>query len=262
MSFKTLRLTKEGPLALLQLNRPESYNALNGDMGQELLEAVLDVKDDPAIRAMILTGTGNAFCAGGDVKSFASHGAEASRFIDRLVINFHAFITHLVRMPKPVLGAVNGVAAGAGMSIAMACDLVLARADAVFTTAYSRIGASPDGSMTYFLARSLGVRRCLELYFTNRVLTAQEALAWGLVTRVAPVETFEQDARALGLELANGPTFAYGKAKELFYHSLNNPLETQLELEARGISACARTEDFRNATRAFVEKAKPTYQGR
>jgi 2-(1,2-epoxy-1,2-dihydrophenyl)acetyl-CoA isomerase len=261
VDFKTIRLIKEGPLATVQLNRPEAYNALNGDMGKELMEAVLDVKDDTAIRAMILTGAGNAFCAGGDVKGFAGQGADAHKFIDRLVIHFHAFITQLVRMPKPVLGAINGVAAGAGMSMAMACDVVLARADAVFTTAYSRIGASPDGSMSYFLARSLGVRRCLELYLTNRVLTAQEALEWGLVTRVAPLETFAQDVRALALELANGPTFAYGKAKELFYHSVNNQLETQLELEARAISDCSRTEDFQNATRAFAEKRKPTFVG-
>jgi 2-(1,2-epoxy-1,2-dihydrophenyl)acetyl-CoA isomerase len=143
-----------------------------------------------------------------------------------------------------------------------AAAVELARVDAVFTAAYSRIGASPDGSMTYFMARSLGVRRSLELYLTNRVLTAQEALEWGLVTRVAPVETFEQDVRALALELANGPTFAYGMAKELFYHSVNHTLETQLELEARAISACAQTEDFQNATRAFAAKTQPTFKGK
>jgi 2-(1,2-epoxy-1,2-dihydrophenyl)acetyl-CoA isomerase len=262
VNFKTIRLTQDGPLATLQLNRPAAYNALNGEMGQELMEAVLQVKDDTAIRALIFTGSGPAFCAGGDVKGFAGAGAEASKHIDRLVIPFHAFITQLVRMPKPVLGAVNGVAAGAGFSMALACDVVLARADAVFTAAYSRIGASPDGSMTYFLARSLGLRRSLELYLTNRVLTAQEALEWGLVTRVAPVETFDRDVRALALELANGPTFAYGKAKELFYHSVNHTLETQLELEARAISACAQTEDFQQATRAFAGKTQPTFKGR
>ena len=145
MNFKTIRLTKDGPLATLQLNRPEAYNALNEFMAPELLEAVLDVKDDPNIRAMIFTGTGAAFCAGGDVKGFASQGAHASKHIDRLVIPFHAFITHMLRMGKPVLGAINGVAAGGGLSMAMACDVVVARADAVFTVAYSRIGASPDG---------------------------------------------------------------------------------------------------------------------
>src|SRR5690349_17751846 len=197
VDFKTIVLTKEGPIATLRLNRPEAYNALGQDMGRELMEAVLDVKDDKAIRAMVFTGTGNAFSAGGDVKGFAARGDAVHQHIDRLVIFFHAFITHLVRMPKPVLGAINGVAAGAGLSMAMACDVVLAKSDAVFTTAYSRIGASPDGSMTYFLARSLGARRCMELYMTNRVLTAREAMEWGLVSRVSPPETFEQDVKAL-----------------------------------------------------------------
>lgn len=262
MSYKTIRLTKEGPLATLRLNRPEAYNAMNAEMAPELMDAVLDVKDDSAIRALMLTGTGAAFCAGGDVKAFAGAGGEAHKFIDRLVIPFHAFITHLVRMPKPVLAAVNGVAAGAGFSIALACDVSVARSDAVFTTAYGRIGASPDGSMTYFLVRQLGVRRALELYYTNRVLTAQEALDWGLVNRVAPPETFERDARALAEELANGPTLAYARARELFHHSLNHTLETQLELEARGISASAQTEDFRAAVRAFAEKKAPVFKGR
>ena len=262
MSFKTISLTKEGALAILRLNRPEAYNALNADMSPELMDAVLDVKDDAAVRALMVTGTGAAFCAGGDVKSFAGAGTEAHKFIDRLVIPFHAFITHLVRMPKPVLAAVNGVAAGAGFSMAMACDLVIAKADAVFTTAYGRIGASPDGSMSYFLPRQLGVRRSLELYYTNRVLTAQEALEWGLVSRVSPGDAFERDARALAEELANGPTLAYARARELFHHSLNHTLETQLELEARGISASSKTEDFRAAVRAFAEKKPPTFKGR
>jgi 2-(1,2-epoxy-1,2-dihydrophenyl)acetyl-CoA isomerase len=262
MSYKTIELSKEGPLATLRLNRPESYNAMNADMMEELLDAVLDVQDDPAIRALMITGTGSAFCAGGDVKSFAAAGKSVGAHIDRMVIPFHAMVSHLVRMPKPVLAAVNGVAAGAGFSLALLCDLAIARTDATFTAAYSRIGASPDGSMTYTIVRHLGLRRSMELYLTNRVLTAQEAQEWGLINRVAPPETFQRDAQALAMELASGPTYAYGRAKELFYHSLNNTLETQLELEARGIIACGRTEDFQNATRAFAEKRKPSYQGR
>jgi 2-(1,2-epoxy-1,2-dihydrophenyl)acetyl-CoA isomerase len=165
-------------------------------------------------------------------------------------------------MRKPVVAAVNGVAAGAGFSIAMACDLVLASAEAVFTVAYSRIGASPDGSMTYFLVRQLGTRRAMELYLTNRVLTAQEAAAWGLVTEVLPAAGFLDAALERAAQLAAGPTAAYGLAKELFYQSFNNQLETQLELEARGIIAASRTADFREGTQAFSEKRQPTYQGR
>lgn len=262
MAYETIELSREGPVAVLRFNRPESYNAIDHRMAPDLQEAAIEVQADEAVRALLITGEGSAFHAGGDVKAFVGQGEDVSTYIDRMVIPFHAFISHLVRMPKPVVAAVNGVAAGAGFSIAMACDLVLAHPEAVFTAAYSRIGASPDGSMTYFLVRHLGTRRAMELYLTNRVLTAEEARDWGLVTQVLPAEGFLDAAMEQARTLAEGPTVAYGLAKNLFYHSLNNQLETQLELEARGIIAASRTEDFREGTRAFAEKRKANYRGR
>ncbi len=262
MAFDTIELTREGAVAVLRFNRPESYNALNDRMSPELFEAVAEVEEDPAVRALLVTGNGSAFHAGGDVKSFVAAGDGAPAFINRIVTPFHAFVSHLVRMPKPAIAAVNGIAAGAGFSIAMACDVVLAREDAQFTTAYSRIGASPDGSMTYFLVRLVGLRRALELYLTNRVLSAQEAVDWGLVTRVLPEAGFLDAAMEQAQQLAAGPTVAYGHAKDLFYHSLNHELEAQMELEAKRIVASARTEDFREGTRAFSEKRPARYQGR
>jgi 2-(1,2-epoxy-1,2-dihydrophenyl)acetyl-CoA isomerase len=171
-------------------------------------------------------------------------------------------VTQMVRLGKPTVAAVNGVAAGGGFSLAMACDLVLAQEGATFTSAYSRIGASPDGSLSYFLPRMIGVRRTLELVLTNRVLSAQEAQAWGLVTRVVPAAQLLAEARKLAEELAAGPTLAFGRARELIYGSVDHSLETQLELEARGIIASSRSEDFRGGTRAFVEKRKATYAGK
>ena len=262
MAYKTLELTRDGSVAVLRFNRPESYNAIDHVMAPELLDAAIEVQNDPSVRALLLTGNGTAFHAGGDVKSFVAQGEALPGYIDHMVIPFHAFISHIVRMHKPVVSAVNGVAAGAGFSIAMAADLVLAREDAQFTAAYSRIGASPDGSMTYFLVRHLGVRRAMELYLTNRVLTAQEACDWGLVTEVLPAAGFLEAALAKAHALAAGPTAAHGLAKDLFYQSLNNSLETQLELEARGIIAASRTEDFREGIRAFVEKRPAAYKGR
>lgn len=262
MNYQTIDLTREGALAILRFNRPESYNALNEKMSNELIDAIIDIQEDPAVRALILTGEGPAFHAGGDVKAFDSQGDAIPRFIDRMVIPFHAFVSHLVRMPKPVIAAVNGTAAGAGFSIAMACDLVVAREDAVFTAAYSGIGASPDGSMTYFLVRLVGMRRAMELYLTNRVLTAHEALDWGIVNRILPEDIFWEEVIKMAGMLANGPTAAYGRAKELFYNSLNHELETQMELEAKGIIASARTEDFREGIRAFKEKRPPVFKGR
>jgi 2-(1,2-epoxy-1,2-dihydrophenyl)acetyl-CoA isomerase len=262
VTFRTIEMTEEGALAVVRLNRPSQYNALDDTMAAELLAAARHVHVTPGLRAMILTGSGNAFCGGGDVKAFAQAGERVPAFIESVVTPFHLFVTQMVRMGKPTVAAVNGVAAGGGFSLAMTCDLVIAQESAYFTSGYSKIGASPDGSMSFFLPRMIGARRTLELYLTNRNLSAQEALEWGLVTQVVPAAGLMAEARKLAEELAAGPTLAYGRARELIYESLDHSLETQLELEARGIIASSRTEDFRNATRAFVEKRKPAYAGR
>lgn len=263
MSHETIILEKADGHAIIRFNRPESYNALNDTMALELVDALVDIEEDTTIRALLLTGNGKAFHAGGDVKQFAQAGDDAPKFIDRLVGPFHQAISHIIRSRVPTVSAINGVAAGAGFSMAMCCDMVLAHPDAVFTTAYSGIGASPDGGMTWLLVRLVGLRRALELYHTNRVLTAREAHDWGLVTRVMePGQDLMSEATALARQLAQGPTLAFGKAKELFYHSLDNTLETQLEREARRIVASARTEDFKNGVRAFAEKQPPTFKGR
>jgi 2-(1,2-epoxy-1,2-dihydrophenyl)acetyl-CoA isomerase len=262
VTYRTIELSEEGALAVVRLNRTAAYNALDHVMAAELLEAARYVHRTPSLRAMILTGSGNAFCGGGDVKAFVQAGDQVPEYIESVVTPFHLFVTQMVRLGKPTVAAVNGVAAGGGFSLAMACDLVLAQEGATFTSAYSRIGASPDGSLSYFLPRMIGVRRTLELVLTNRVLSAQEAQAWGLVTRVVPAAQLLAEARKLAEELAAGPTLAFGRARELIYGSVDHSLETQLELEARGIIASSRSEDFRNATRAFVEKRKAAYTGR
>ena len=262
MTFRTLEMTEEGALAVVRLNRPAHYNSLDDTMAEELLAAARHVHVTPGLRALILTGTGNAFCGGGDVKAFVQAGDGVPAFIEKVVTPFHQFVTQMVRLGKPTVAAVNGVAAGGGFSLAMTCDLVIAQEGASFTSAYSRIGASPDGSMSYFLPRMIGVRRTLELYLTNRVLSAQEALDWGLITQVVPAAGLMAEARKVAQALAAGPTLAFGRARELIYESLDHSLETQLELEARGIIASSRTEDFRGATLAFVEKRKATYSGR
>ena len=262
LKYETILLSQEGTLAILQFNRPQQYNAIDDRMAAELLDAVVHVQNNPEVRALMVTGAGDAFHSGGDIKAFVKAGEALPDLLERMLVPLHGFISHLVRMPKPVVAAVNGPAAGAGFSLAMACDIVVARADAVFTVGYTKIGASPDGGSTFFMTRLLGLRRALELTLTNRVLTAQEAMEWGLVNRVFPVETFQEEARAFAQELARGPTAAFGESKNLLYHSQNHELETQMELEAKGIIASSRTEDFKEGIKAFVEKRKAEFKGK
>jgi 2-(1,2-epoxy-1,2-dihydrophenyl)acetyl-CoA isomerase len=165
-------------------------------------------------------------------------------------------------MPKPVIAAVNGVVAGGGMGLMLACDLAYAVETATLTMAYTRIGANPDGSSTFWLPRLVGVRRALELIYTNRILSAQEALSWGILNGVVPPERFPDEVYAVARQLAQGPTLAYARAKKLCYSSVNETLETQMEHEARDIADSGKTEDFREGIQAFMQKRAPIFQGR
>ena len=262
MAYQTLTYEVKDAVATITLNRPEAFNALNLALGRDLFHAALEADEDRAVRCVVVTGAGKAFCAGGDVKDFVEHADRIGILVKELTTYLHGAVSRLARSPKPVVMGVNGVAAGGGMSLALAGDLVVAAESARFTMAYSRIGASPDGSSSYFLPRLIGVRRAMELHFTNRVLTAREALEWGLVNRVHPDPEFAASLGVLARELAQGPTLAFGRAKQLFHQSTSESLETQMELEAQAIAASGHTEDFKNGTAAFARKQPPTFQGR
>lgn len=262
MSYQHLLLTRRDQVGMLTLNRPEAYNALDLALGREVFQAVLELDEDPEVRCIVLTGAGPAFCAGGDVKAFAAHLDRIGAFVKELTTYLHGAVSRLCRSDKPVVAAVNGVAAGGGLALALAGDLVIAAESARFTMAYSRIGATPDGSSSYFLPRLVGLRRAMELYFTNRVLSAREALDWGLITRVVADAELGAEVERLARELAQGPTRAFGGAKRLFHQATWESLETQMELEAQSIAACGRTEDFRAGVRAFAAKQAPTFRGR
>ena len=262
MPLETIRYDVSDAVATITLNRSDRLNALNLTLGRELFHAALEADEDPAVRCILVTGAGTAFCAGGDVKDFHAAGDRIGIHIKELTTFLHATVSRLARTPKPVIMAVNGVAAGGGMSLALAGDLVLAAESASFVMAYSKIGACPDGSSSYFLPRLVGLRRTLELHYTNRALTARDALAWGLVTRVLPDDGFTAAARAFALELAQGPTLAFGQAKRLCHQSTQESLESQMELESQAIAALGHSEDFRTGVEAFVAKRRPAFHGR
>jgi 2-(1,2-epoxy-1,2-dihydrophenyl)acetyl-CoA isomerase len=262
MPYQHLTVDRANRVATLTLNRPDAYNALNMALGRELFMASLELDEDPEVRCVVITGSGRAFCAGGDVKDFVDNLGRIGAHIKELTTYLHGAVSRFCRSDKPVIMAINGIAAGGGFSFALSGDLVVAAESAKFTMAYSKIAATPDGSSSYFLPRLIGLRRAMELYFTNRVLTAREALEWGLVTRVVPDAELRPAVTALAAELAQGPTKAFGAAKRLLHQSTWESLETQMELEAQAIAASGHTEDFRAGVTAFAQKATPTFRGR
>jgi len=263
MAYKSIIFTKSEGVAELVMNRPESFNALNAELIGEMVDAVVRCYRDDEVRALILTGSGSAFCAGGDIKAMhQTLDDDPSVFFRSLVLPFNGFVSSLQRLPKPVVGAINGVAAGAGFSCALVCDYVMVAEEARFVAAYSSIGLSPDGGLTYWLPRLVGTRRAMELILTNRALSAKDALDLGIVNRVVPQACLMEEARQMAKTLAQGPTEAFGKTKVLMNLGAGESLETQLELERQSMAEVSGTEDFKEGVRAFVEKRKPAFKGR
>src|SRR5262249_23799967 len=210
MPYTALLFEVRDSVARITLNRPDAANALNLELSKDLMHAALQCDEDPTIRAVVLTGTGRMFCAGGDLKSFAAQGENLSYHLKEVTTYLHAAMSRFTRMNAPIVAAVNGTAAGAGMSLALACGLVLGGESARFTMAYTRVGLTPDGSSTYFLPRIVGLKRALELTLTNRLLSAKEACEWGIVTKVVPDANLSAEADALAAQLASGATGALG----------------------------------------------------
>lgn len=262
MSYATLRLERMGAVARITLDRPDAANAMNLELCGELLDCATELDEDPGTRAVVVTGAGKMFCAGGDLGAFGEAGDQAPRLLKDMTVRLHAAISRLARMSAPVVAAVNGAAAGAGMSLACATDLAVASEKARFTMAYTGAGLTPDGSSTWYLPRILGERRTLELMLTNRTLSAQEALDWGLVNAVAAPEAVLDEAHAIAEKLAAGPTQAFGATKRLVRLSLGESLEGQMESESRAIADAARGVDGREGIEAFLAKRAPKFTGR
>lgn len=262
MNLTTMTFELSDSIATITLNRPDAANALDLKMSQDLL-AVASRCDSADVRAVILTGNGKMFCAGGDVLSFAAAGDGVTELMRNMTCFLHGAIARFARMNAPLITAINGTAAGAGLSMAITGDIVLAAASAKFTMAYTKIGVSPDGSSTFYLPRLVGMARAKAMILTNPVYSAEEALNHGLVTEVVADDALMTRARALATQLASGPTAAYGECKRLLVDSLSNSLETQMELETRAIAGLAcYSKDAKEGFRAFSEKRKPAFEGK
>jgi 2-(1,2-epoxy-1,2-dihydrophenyl)acetyl-CoA isomerase len=248
-------------VAWITLNRPAAFNTVNLALTVDLAGAALRAEADPAVRAVVLRGAGKMFCAGGDLKDFDTHVDDMPVYLRDVTTNLHTAVSRFARMRAPVIAAVHGSAAGAGMSLAMACDLAVAASSARFTMAYTRLGLVPDGSGSYFLPRLVGLKRALDLVLTNRMLSAAEAVEWGIVSEVVPDAELASRVEALARELAAGPTTAFGLTKRLLHGAWTESLETQMTLETQAIAQMAGTADAREGIRAFIEKRPPRFQG-
>ena len=252
----------------LTLNRPDARNAMSRDMNEALAAKLAWAELDPEVKCIVLTGAGKGFCAGGDVKGMAARGdgTVGNNTIDGAIhrqrVMQRATAGKLFKMPKPTLAALPGAAAGAGLSLALACDLRIMASTAIMTTAFARVGFSGDYGGTYFLTQLVGSAKAREMYFLSDRVSADEALRLGLTNWVCAPEELAAKTREVALRLANGPTVAYRYMKENLNRAMAGDVDDCLDLEATHHVHCGQTEDHREATKAFVEKREPVFKGR
>lgn len=254
-----LLVEKLGGIATITLNRPEQGNAIDMDIAQELVQAAADCASDDAVRCVLLTGAGRMFCVGGDVGAFADAGDNAGPFLRELADILHEAVLTLATMNKPLVTAINGPAAGAGMSLAILGDIVIASDAAHFTAAYTGIGLTPDGGMSWLLPRLVGVRVAQTMILTNRRVSAEEAVETGLVTRVVPAAALVAEASALSGQLAAGPVRALGAARELLLTSNTHTLTEHLDAEAKAIAAAGEGAEAQEGIDAFLARRKADF---
>lgn len=257
----SILLTIENSVALITLNRPEVFNSFNREMAFKLQD-ILDVcEKDNNVRAIVLTGNGKAFCAGQDLKEVTSPELNPG-FKKILEEHYNPIITRIRNIEKPILAAVNGVAAGAGANIALACDVVVANELSSFIQAFSLIGLIPDSGGTFFLPRLIGFQKASALAMLGDKISANEAERLGMIYKVFDAASFEKEVQNLALKLANMPTKALGLIKKSLNQSLNNNLESQLALESKYQIEAAGTDDYVEGVSAFIEKRKPNFKGK
>jgi len=261
MSYDTLVLEKEDGVATITLNRPDKLNSWNVELIDEVIAVADELNHDDTVRAVILTGAGRAFCAGGDLSlplfDMRGYSLEMKNFFHKV----NMIPLSLRNLTKPIIAAVNGPAVGAGCAMALACDIIVASEAATFGMVFVNVGYHPDAGASYFLPRLIGVSRACEMIFTGRTVDAAEAEKIGLVNHVVPAESLMDKAKELARRIADGPQIAISLAKSCIYNGLQMTLEQALEQEVRSASLILQTEDQKEGTNAFREKRKPKYTG-
>lgn len=261
MSDKTVILKKNNNIAIVTLNRPDKANTINLDLVKDLYDAFKDCHHDDNIRAVVFTGNGSMFSAGGDLSAFLAASDNLGSLVTDMTTYFHLAVTLMHRMEKPIVVAINGTAAGGGLSLALSGDIIISSDNAKFSAAYTAAGLSPDGSMTYIMPRLIGLKKTKELMITNRRFSAEEALNIGLIDQVVKQDELDKVALETAKTLSEGATKAYGAVKKLLADTFSSTLESHLEQEARSLNIRAQGHDGREGVKAFIEKRKPNFKG-
>ena len=261
MTDSPLLFEHDHGVARLTLNRPATGNAIDLPLAHALEEAAVACDLDDSIRCVVLTGAGGMFCVGGDIGAFAAAGEALPTLVKDMTDVLHATVARFARMPKPLVTMINGPAAGAGMSLAILGDIVVATQSAHFTLAYTGIGFTPDVGMTWLLPRLVGLRQAQEMALTNRRITADEAVTMGLITRAVAGEQLAEDVAKVTARLAASATRALGRTRNLLRSSFETTFETQMELEAQAIIASSSDAEGREGVAAFLAKRKPNFAG-
>lgn len=259
MSYSKVTIDKMEYTAVIRLNHPRKYNAIDRGLASELAEITTEIRRDSTIRAVVLTGAGDNFCSGGDLQQLQSLTLEHG---NAMLASIHTFILNLVEMEKPVVAAINGAAAGLGFSLALAADLLIAGESAKFSQGFVKIGLAPDGGATWLLPRLIGLHKAKQLFLTGDTIDAAKAYSLGLITKIVPDEELFSTALTCAKRLAESATIAIGLTKRLLHQGANCDLKSLLAYENDVQQKLIQTDDFKEGTQAFLEKRKPNFYGR
>ena len=262
-AFEQIVLSKKEGIATIRLNQPESLNSFTKKMLSEITEALEDAKSDAKVRVIVITGTGRAFCTGQNLKERGETQNKASVDLGKSLKEKYVPIVSAIReSKKPVIGAINGIAAGAGANVALSCDLVIAKQSASFLQAFTRIGLMPDAGGTFFMTRNSGRQRAMGMALLAEPVPAQTAEAWGLIWKSVPDENFDQEIRDISEKLASGPTLAYAKTKEAILRAETTEFDKAINFECDLQSILGKSDDYSEGVAAFKEKRKANFKGR